>query len=81
MPYNGYNESRKNPTLKYMKNKMKIINLRIPKDKYEREIEPYIEKSGMPTGTFIKTAIKEKLSVIILILQILLTTSKMKCIS
>ena len=53
MPYNGYNESRKNSTLKYMKT-MKIINLRIPKERYEQEIEPYIEKSGMKMATFIK---------------------------
>ena len=61
MPYSGYNESRKNSTLKYMKEKMKIINLRIPKKKYEQEIEPYIKKSGMPMATFIKVAIMEKI--------------------
>lgn len=60
MPYNGYNESRKNSTLKYMKT-MKIINLRIPKERYEREIEPFIEQAGVPVATFIKSAIKEKI--------------------
>lgn len=43
------------------KDKMKIINFRIPKDKYEQEIEPYIEKSGIPTATFIKAATREKI--------------------
>ena len=43
------------------KNKMKIMNFRIPKDKYEQEIEPYIEKSGIPTATFIKAATREKI--------------------
>ena len=61
MTYSGYNESRKNSTLKYMREKMKIINLRIPKIKYETEIEPFIKKSGLPTATFIKTAIMEKI--------------------
>ena len=61
MPYNGYNESRKNSTLKYMKDKMKIINLRIPKDKYAQEVEPYIERSGLKMTTFIKKAIQEKI--------------------
>ena len=61
IPYNGYNENRKNSTLKYMKS-MKIINLRIPKERYEQEIGPYIEKSGMKMATFIKAAIYEKIS-------------------
>lgn len=47
--------------MKYMKDKMKIINLRIRKDEYENDIKPYIDKSGMPTATFIKAAIKEKI--------------------
>ena len=41
--------------------KMKIINLRFPKDKYEQEVEPFIQKSGMKTATFIKVAINEKI--------------------
>ena len=57
-----YNESAKRATMKYMKNKMKIINLRFRKDEFDQEIKPYIDKSGMPTATFIKTAIKEKIS-------------------
>lgn len=57
-----YNEKAKIATLKYMKDKMKIINLRIKKDEYETEIKPFIDKSGMPTATFIKTAIKEKIA-------------------
>ena len=61
MAYKGYNESRKNSTLKYMKDKMKIINLRIPKDKYAKEVEPYIERSGLKMATFIKKAIQEKI--------------------
>lgn len=62
MSYNGYNESRKNSTLKYMKEKMKTINLRIPKDKYAHEVEPYIERSGLKMATFIKKAIQEKIN-------------------
>lgn len=62
MPYNGYNESRKKSTLKYMKEKMKIINLRIPKDKYEQDVEPYIKSSGLPMATFIKCAMQEKIN-------------------
>lgn len=61
MPYNGYNESRKNSALKYVREKMKVINLRFPKDRFEQDIEPYIKESGLPTATFIKAAIKEKI--------------------
>lgn len=61
MSNSRYNESRKKATLKYMKT-MKIINLRIPKNKYEQDISPYIKKSGMPTATFIKAAIYEKIA-------------------
>lgn len=57
----SYNEISKKATMKYMKDKMKIINLRIRKDEYENDIKPYIDKSGIPTATFIKTAIKEKI--------------------
>ena len=57
-----YNEKAKIATLKYMKDKMKIINLRIKKDEYEAEIKPYIDRSGMPVATFIKAAIKEKIA-------------------
>lgn len=57
----SYNEISKKATMKYMKDKMKIINLRIRKDEYENDIKPYIDKSGMPTATFIKAAIKEKI--------------------
>lgn len=61
MPYKGYNESRKNSTIKYMKEKMKIINLRIKKDDYEERIEPAIRRSGLPVATFVKKAIDEKI--------------------
>ena len=57
----AYNEVAKKATMKYMKEKMKIINLRIKKDDYESRIQPAIEKSGLPTATFIKQAIDEKI--------------------
>lgn len=56
-----YNESAKKATIKYMKEKMKIINLRIKKDEYEEKIEPAIKMSGLPTSTYIKKAIEEKI--------------------
>lgn len=58
----AYNESSKKATMKYMKDKMKIINLRIKKDEYEKNIQPAIEKSGLPVATFIKRAIEEKIN-------------------
>ncbi len=57
----AYNEISKKATMKYMKEKMKIINLRIKKSDYEQFIQPAIERSGMPVATFIKQAIDEKI--------------------
>lgn len=56
-----YNEVAKKATLKYMKEKMKVINIRIKKDDYEQRIQPAIKKSGLPMATFIKRAMDEKI--------------------
>lgn len=58
----AYNEVVKRATLKYMKNKVKSINLRIKKDEFEQNIKPAITSSGLPTNTFIKQAIYEKIA-------------------
>lgn len=56
-----YSESSKKATLKYIKDKLKQINVRFPKKEYEQLIKPLIDRSGMPITTYIKVALKEKL--------------------
>lgn len=57
----GYDEIAKKATLKYIKDKQQQFTIRIRKDDYEERIQPSIEKSGLPTATFIKKAIDEKI--------------------
>ena len=57
----AYSESLKETNLKYFKNNQKRIALNWLKDDYENRIAPAIKRSGMPTSTFVKEAIEEKL--------------------
>lgn len=57
----AYSESLKNTNLKYFKNNQRRIALNWLKDDYEMRIAPAIKRSGMPTSTFIKEAVEEKL--------------------
>lgn len=61
MAYNGYNESRKNSTIKYKKNKQKRLSIDWLKEDYENRIEPAIKQTGYKRNSFIKEAIIEKL--------------------
>lgn len=62
MPYNGYNEVYKKATVKYMKDKLKQLNVRFNKEEYENVLLPLFAKSGMKPTTYIKVALKEKLN-------------------
>ena len=57
----SYNDMSKNSTLKYIKEKQQQVTLRFKKDDYESRIQLAIKKSGLPTATFIKQAIDEKI--------------------
>jgi len=57
----AYNEATKKATIKYMRYKVKCINLRFRKTDYEQRIQPAIARSGLPAATFIKQAINEKI--------------------
>ncbi len=56
-----YNKSQKDATIRYIKEKQREIKLRFKKDDYDERIGPAIKKSGLPTATFIKDAIDEKI--------------------
>jgi len=55
-----YDSNRKKATMKYIKEKQHRIEVRFIKDYYFDHIHPTIVKSGLPTATFIKQAILEK---------------------
>lgn len=57
----AYNESSKKATLKYMREKVKVINIRFKKEDYDKDILPAINKTGLPVATFVKQAIEEKI--------------------
>lgn len=57
----GYDEIAKKATIKYLKEKQKRVDLKYKLDEYENRIKPAIEKSGLPTATFIKQAVDEKI--------------------
>ena len=57
----AYNESAKNATNKYIREKQHEIFVRFKKDEYENTILPAIKKTGLPIATFIKKAIYEKI--------------------
>lgn len=56
-----YTEAGKRATIKYEKNKTKRIVLKYRVEDYENIISPAIQKSGLPTATFIKQAVSEKI--------------------
>ena len=57
----AYDEVSKQATLKYIKSKQQEIKIRYRKDEFDERIQPAIKKSGLPTATFIKDAIEEKI--------------------
>lgn len=57
----SYDETSKQATLKYIKSKQQEIKIRYRKDEFEERIQPAIKKSGLPTATFIKDAVEEKI--------------------
>lgn len=57
----AYNEARKKATIKYVKS-LKRIDLRYTRKEYENLVEPAVESSGMPATTFVRTAVREKIS-------------------
>ena len=57
----AYDEVSKQATLKYIKSKQQEIKNRYRKDEFDERIQPAIKKSGLPTATFIKDAIEEKI--------------------
>ena len=56
-----YNENSKKATMKYIKDKQQRLYVNYKKAEYEMNIQPAIEKSGLPVATFIKQAIDEKI--------------------
>ena len=57
----AYDEVSKQATLKYIKSKQQEIKIRYRKVEFDERIQPAIKKSGLPTATFIKDAIEEKI--------------------
>lgn len=57
----GYNESSKQATIKYIKEKQERIEVKWKKDYYNNHIQPAIQNSGKPVATFIKEAVEEKI--------------------
>ena len=57
----AYDEVSKQATLKHIKSKQQEIKIRYRKDEFDERIQPAIKKSGLPTATFIKDAIEEKI--------------------
>ena len=56
-----YDEIAKKATMKYLKTKQKRLVIFYKKDDYEQFVKPAIDKSGLPTTTFIKKAVAEKI--------------------
>ncbi len=57
----AYGEGANKATLKYKRDKQHPISLAYRQEEYENRIKPAIERSGLPTATFIKQAIDEKI--------------------
>lgn len=56
-----YRKKDKERTIQYIKENLKRLEVRYQRDEYEQHIRPAIEKSGLPTATFIRQAIEEKI--------------------
>ena len=60
--YKGYDPDIGNKAAqKYVKEKQKSILIKWKKTEFESEIEPAIKDSGLPTVTYIKQAVREKI--------------------
>lgn len=56
-----YTEAGKRAVIKYEKERMKRIVLKYTIDDYENIISPAVKESGLPTATYIKQAVMEKI--------------------
>lgn len=56
-----YNESAKKATMRYQKEHLAQVNIRVPKADKERYIQA-AEQAGMPLAVFIKDAIEKKIA-------------------
>lgn len=56
-----YNKNSKDYSIKYIKEKLKRVEVRFQKEYYDSVVEPAIKKSGMPAVSFIKAAVEEKI--------------------
>lgn len=57
----AYNEKMKESNMRYFEKKQKRVSLNWQKEDFEGRVEPAIKKSGLPTSTFIKKAVNEKI--------------------
>lgn len=57
-----YDKSTMRASIKYVKEKQQRIEIRYKKTDYDERIKPAIDKSGLPTATFVKEAIDEKIA-------------------
>lgn len=56
-----YNEKKKKSNKRYFEKNQKRVPLNWQKEDFETRVEPAIKKSGLPTSTFIKKAVNEKI--------------------
>ena len=57
----AYSKQQNKYNKEYVKDHQKQIMIKYKNEDYESRIQPAIEKSGLPTATFIKQAIDEKI--------------------
>lgn len=57
----AYTHAANKANQKYVREHQKQISVKYKKEYYENVIAPAINKSGIPTATFIKQAIAEKI--------------------
>lgn len=57
----SYSKHQNEYNKEYVKECQKQIMIKYRRDDYDNRIRPAIAKSGMPTATFIKQAIQEKI--------------------
>ena len=57
----AYTKAAMKSSIKYVKEHQKQIIIKYKNDEYTQHIQPAIEKSGLPTATFIKRKKKKKI--------------------
>lgn len=55
-----YNETSRKASVKYIRNEQKRISVNWLKTDYEKNIGPFVNKSGMSLASFVKEAVREK---------------------